>query len=648
VFSPDGRCFATASFDGTARVWETATGRPAGPALQHTNYVATVAFSPDGATLAAGDFGPFGLIKLWDWRTGNEVRPPLRHDDIILSVSFSPDGRYLAAIKAPDWSKIPQFLVWEVASGRAVIRVRQTWPSYLTRETARFRPDSRAVTIRDVNGVLRLWEVPSGKLLGERSLDGDGMTRFSPDGRVIAATANLGVRLLDGDNLKALKAGYLPHPDAITDLAFSPDGAFLLVGYESGSAQLWDVATRQPVGPPAVLIGAIRAVTFTQGGKTCVCVAADGTVRRWPVPAPFVEPDLARLADRVALMTGQRMGDNPGLESVPPDEWRALRAKLVGEGSTALVPPRQDADWHDARAADAEQDRDAYGAEWHLDRLAAIRPNDWNIPARRGRALAADGRKDEAAAAYAIATRKAPSPQVLSDWLRAAAEDNEAAGRKEAALWNRDRAVKLTPGAERLPPTILLKGMLTREDPLDSFGPTQKSFHKVHLVPLESGKPYLIDLEGTFDTFLRIEDADKKCLLFNDDVSPPDNLNSRLVFIPSKKGTYRLIVTSFQPQATGSYTVAVRDAAKVGDAPVFKGRLDKMEPVPKGGRFIKIHKLELVGGSPCTLELTSPDFAAAVVLVHPPAKVWRKRPRCPATRHGWTLPRPPPAVSSSW
>jgi WD40 repeat protein len=155
------------------------------------------------------------------------------------------------------------------------------------------------------------------------------VTRFSPDGRVVAAAANLGVRLLDGDTLAPLAAGYLPHPDPITDVAFSPDGALLLVGYETGSAQLWDVATRKPVGPPAVLVGAIRAVTFTPDGKTCVCVAGDGTVRRWPAPAPFIEPDLARLADRVALMTGQRMDDNQGLDTVPADEWLALRAKLV-------------------------------------------------------------------------------------------------------------------------------------------------------------------------------------------------------------------------------------------------------------------------------------------------------------------------------
>src|SRR5262249_24406400 len=39
VFTPDGRHFATASFDNTARVWETATGRLAGPPLRHTNYL---------------------------------------------------------------------------------------------------------------------------------------------------------------------------------------------------------------------------------------------------------------------------------------------------------------------------------------------------------------------------------------------------------------------------------------------------------------------------------------------------------------------------------------------------------------------------------------------------------------------------------
>ena len=63
----------------------------------------------------------------------------LRHDDIVLNVSFSPDGQYLAALKAPDWSKNPELLVWEVASGKAVIRVSHALPRVPAHER---RPDS--------------------------------------------------------------------------------------------------------------------------------------------------------------------------------------------------------------------------------------------------------------------------------------------------------------------------------------------------------------------------------------------------------------------------------------------------------------------------------------------------------------------------
>jgi WD40 repeat protein len=114
--------------------------------------------------------------------------------------------------------------------------------------------------------VTALWgtkaSVPAGATAGlsrklvvgePRPLDGCGVTRFSPDGRVVAAAGNLGVRLLDGDNLAPLEAGYLPHPDPITDVAFSQNGEFLLTAHETGFAQHWDVVTRKPVGPPAVL-----------------------------------------------------------------------------------------------------------------------------------------------------------------------------------------------------------------------------------------------------------------------------------------------------------------------------------------------------------------------------------------------------------
>ena len=446
TLTPDGRYFAVADRSATVRVWDAVTGKPAGPPLQHSNWVDTVSFSPDGRTLAAGDYGPAGLVKFWDWRTGKETRPPLQHDDIVLAIAFSPDGKSFASFTAPDWSKSPHARLWNLESGAQTAQMPFPYPAHWKVAQSPFRPDGKALLARDDNGLLRLWEVPTGRVLGERPLDGRGLNRFSPDGSMVAAAEPRGVRLFDGDTLAPLPGGLLAFPlDPVRDLTFSADGSFLLTGHESGSAQLWDVAARKPVGPPAVLIGPIIGVAFSADGKTCVGISSDGAVRRWPAPAPLEDSDLDHLAERLALMTGLRMDDANGLDFVTAKDWQALRERLGGSASTALLAPRADADWHDERAVDAEQDGDAVGAEWHLRRLAVLRPNDWTIPARRGRVLASAGRLDAAAAQYAAAGALAKSPVALADWLRVAACQDRAMEREAAARWSLDLAIKTTP-----------------------------------------------------------------------------------------------------------------------------------------------------------------------------------------------------------
>jgi serine/threonine protein kinase/tetratricopeptide (TPR) repeat protein len=159
-----------------------------------------------------------------------------------------------------------------------------------------------------------------------------------------------------------------------------------------------------------------------------------------------------------------------------------------------------------------------------------------------------------------------------------------------------------------------LSGTLTRDDPLDSFPLTNKSHHKVHTVRLEADQPYLIDLKGQFDTFLRIEDSQKKPLLFNDDVQPPEDLNSRLVFIPSQKDTYRLVVTSYRAGDTGSYGLSIQKAIKVGKPVLVEDKLLETDKNNQG-RYFKLSKVPLVGGSPYTIELESAHFDTYLVLL---------------------------------
>jgi len=163
AFAPDSITLAIGGGPGGIFLWDTATGRTTAtlPLSSNTPQVNAVAFSPDGTTLAAGDLN--GRTYLWDTATGkltatltdparHAVKPtdPTGHE--VTSVAFSPDGTTLAAADLNGSTYL-----WDIATGK--ITATLTDPSSAGPISVAFSPGGTTLAVGDQNGNVYLWRL---------------------------------------------------------------------------------------------------------------------------------------------------------------------------------------------------------------------------------------------------------------------------------------------------------------------------------------------------------------------------------------------------------------------------------------------------------------------------------------------------------
>jgi PAS domain S-box-containing protein len=298
AFSADGRMVLTGSRT-EARLWGMPERQPIGPPMAHSNTMLySAALSPDGRILATASWDH--TVRLWDTATGQLAGAPLAHDEPVLLVRFHPNGRTLLSVAGSD--EKTQVFLWDLAERR---RARLGFLDSVPVLAAAYSPDGRLLLTCGQNRTAQLWDPGQGRPVSPPLRHPDWVLAgaFAPDGRhVVTGCRDGSARLWDVRSDTPVGLPFL-HRGPVTAVAFSPDGETLLTGSGDRTARLWDLATATPLGPPLRHRDAVTAVAFSPDGRTLLTGGKEGIARLWrPPAAPLTDP-VGQILTEVRLWT---------------------------------------------------------------------------------------------------------------------------------------------------------------------------------------------------------------------------------------------------------------------------------------------------------------------------------------------------------
>ena len=291
AFTPDGKTLASRGAD-AVKLWSLAGGKELASFEGDGSEMGTVTFSPDGSTVATTLSGKGAIARdvaskrvhqtyLHPTRSESASGGPAGH---AWGLAYSPDGKTLAG--GGTTGGVTGFVtLWDTAIGTGAVLDQPGGPV----TSVAIASDGKTLAAKGLGESIVLWDLARRAerrtILVGRSFGAP--VAFSPDGKTLASAGeDRRVKLWDaatGGEVAALKW----HLKAVLSAAFHPGGKLLASGDAGGKILLWDLRLRNPIARFDGHQGKVWSLAFSPDGRMLASAGEDCIVRLWDVGEPI-------------------------------------------------------------------------------------------------------------------------------------------------------------------------------------------------------------------------------------------------------------------------------------------------------------------------------------------------------------------------
>lgn len=281
VISADGQWLISAGQDHTVRLWDLQSGQNLKTLRGYTGGIQSLSLSADGQRLASS--GQNETIHLWQLQLDDNLASlhryktfssPTRWISSLTNLSFSPDGQTLASSRHDD-----SIAMWHIQTGQL-----DQWSAHSAAIwTVLFSPDGKILASSSEDSTIQLWDVQTHHCLQVLRGHESGLRAiaFDPRGQWLASGSyDITIRLWEvqtGACLRILQG----HTNAVFTVAFAPSGQQLASGSHDQTIRVWDVQTGVCLQTLRGHTGAVWTLAISPDGQTLASGSNDQTIRLW-------------------------------------------------------------------------------------------------------------------------------------------------------------------------------------------------------------------------------------------------------------------------------------------------------------------------------------------------------------------------------